>query len=66
MLMGTDIFHSCQLVKQVILPRIHGLALKTTVAAVCIFLILTLLFYLFWILFGRSYTFILICDRFFP
>lgn len=47
MLMGTDIFHSCQLVKQVILPRIHGLALKTTVAAVCIFLILTLSFYLF-------------------
>lgn len=28
-------FHSFQLVKQAILPRIHGLALKTTVAAVC-------------------------------
>jgi len=24
-----------QLVKQVVLPRVHGLALKTTVAAVC-------------------------------
>lgn len=31
-------FCSWQLVKQAILPRVHGLALKTTVAAVCMFL----------------------------
>ena len=29
-----------QLVKQAILPRVHGLALKTTVAAVCSFMYL--------------------------
>ena len=29
-----------QLVKQTILPRVHGLALKTTVAAVCSFMYL--------------------------
>lgn len=36
---STDIFcytFSFQLVKQAILPRVHGLALKTTVAAVSI------------------------------
>ena len=32
----TFIFVSLQLVKQAILPRVHGLALKTTVAAVCL------------------------------
>lgn len=29
------ILYAFQLVKQAILPRVHGLALKTTVAAVC-------------------------------
>jgi hypothetical protein len=33
-------FNYFQLVKQAILPRVHGLALKTTVAAVCMFLCL--------------------------
>ena len=28
-----------QLVKQAVLPRVHGLALKTTVAAVCVYTI---------------------------
>lgn len=28
-------FSLVQLVKQAVLPRVHGLALKTTVAAVC-------------------------------
>ena len=37
-LMEMYIFHSCQLVKQAMLPRIHGLALKTTVAAVSMLL----------------------------
>lgn len=33
--MSQIIFYALQLVKQAILPRVHGLALKTTVAAVC-------------------------------
>jgi hypothetical protein len=41
--MDIYIFHSCQLAKQAILPRVHGLALKTTVAAVCIFTYLFIL-----------------------
>jgi hypothetical protein len=36
---GKYIFQSFQLVKQAMLPRVHGLALKTTVAAVSILLI---------------------------
>lgn len=48
MLMDIYMFHSCQLAKQAILPRVHGLALKTTVAAVCIFTYLfSLHFFLF-------------------
>ena len=55
---GTDltdiyIFHSCQLAKQAILPRVHGLALKTTVAAVCI------LTYLFILYFFSLFTYII-------
>lgn len=37
-------FILCQLVKQAILPRVHGLALKTTVAAVCILFYLAFFF----------------------
>ena len=46
---GKYIFQSFQLVKQAMLPRVHGLALKTTVAAVSILLIQNFisLFYLF-------------------
>lgn len=38
------IFSLVQLVKQAVLPRVHGLALKTTVAAVCTVYIVVYLF----------------------
>jgi hypothetical protein len=62
-LMDIYIFHSCQLAKQAILPRVHGLALKTTVAAVCIFTYLFILYFFLClcILLGCSCIFIL--DR---